>query len=84
MALFLFVLLSGGVYVRMTHGRTLPRITQQWDSKLRRQVTKGRFDVALYKLSPRLWRAWAVMLDVGAAAALIAGIVVCFRMSTRG
>ena len=57
MALFLFVLLSGGVYVRMTHGRTLPRITQQWDSKLRRQVTKGRFDVALYKLSPRLWRA---------------------------
>ncbi len=81
MALLLFVLLSGLVYVRMTTGRVLPRITTAWDSRRKRNVTKGRFDVALYKLSPGLWRAWTITLDLALAAALVAGIIACFRMS---
>ena len=84
MALLLLVLLGGGLYVRMTRGRALPRITEKWDSKRGRNVTTGLFDVALYKLSPGLWRAWSITLDVGAAVALVAGIIACFRMSVRG
>ena len=84
MAFFLLVLLGGGLYLRLTRGRELPRISEKWDSKRRRTVTTGRFDVALYKLSPGLWRAWAVTLDVGAAIALIAGIIACLRLSVAG
>ncbi len=84
MAFFLLVLLGGGLYVRMTHVETLPRITEQWDSKRGRRVTKGRFEVALYELSPGLWRGWSITLDVGGAAALVIGIIACLRMSFGG
>ena len=84
MAFFLLVLLGGGLYVRMTQGRELPRIAEKWDSKRGRSVTTGRFEVALYKHSPGLWRAWAITLDVGAAVALVAGIIACFRMAVTG
>jgi hypothetical protein len=84
MALFLLVLLGGGLYLRATRGRALPRVTQHWDAKRRRNVTKGRFEVALYALSPGLWRAWSIALDLVGAGALAVGVIACLRMSVTG
>lgn len=81
MALFLLVLLGGGAYLRLTRGRALPRVTQRWDSKRGRNVSKGHFDVALYKLSPGLWKVWSVTLDLVGATALVLGIIACFHLS---
>lgn len=83
MALFLLVLLAGGAWLRVTGGYSPPRVTTSWDSKRSRQVTRGEFQVFLYKRSPRLWRAWAISLDVVAAVALLAGIVACLRLAAR-
>ncbi len=84
MALFLLGLLAGGVWLRVTHGRALPRVTEKWDAKRKRTVKQGQFEVALYKLSPAAWRVYATTLDLLGATVLVAGIVACLRMAVTG
>lgn len=81
MAAFLATLGAFGVYARRRGGRPLPRITQQWDPKRGRTVSKGHFEVALYELSPSLWLAWSWLTDVVVAAALVGGVVWCLRLA---
>lgn len=51
-----------------------PRITEQYDSQRRRYVKKGHFEVALYSLSPALWRAWEYLLILLLVAGMLAAI----------
>lgn len=84
MALFLLGLLAGGVWLRVTHGRALPRVTEKWDAKRKRTVKQGQFEVALTSSARPPGASTRRPSTSLGATVLVAGIVACLRMAVTG